>query len=79
MESDNSTKQMPLNDITNQVKNGSEDVTMASSDKTVTKRNGEVQALMPEKIQSRLENLLEGLATKHISLDLIIKKTVDYS
>lgn len=77
MESNNNN--LPLNDITHQVKNISEDVTMTSLDKTVTKRNGESQAFMPEKVKARLENLLDGLATKHINLNLIIKKTVDYS
>ena len=48
-------------------------------EKTVTKRNGESQPLSPEKIRLRLESLLEGLATKHINLDLIIGKTVSYS
>jgi hypothetical protein len=48
-------------------------------EKTVIKRSGETQALSPEKIRIRLEALIEGLATKHINLDLIIGKTVSYS
>ena len=49
------------------------------SDKTVIKRSGESQTLSIEKIRTRLEKLLDGLATKHIDLDLIINKTVAYT
>ena len=48
-------------------------------EKTVIKRNGDSQVLSPEKIRVRLETLMEGLATKHINLDLIIAKTASYS
>ena len=50
-----------------------------SSDKTVTKRNGETQTLVIDKIRTRLERLLEGLASKHIDLSIIINKTVAYA
>lgn len=33
----------------------------------------------PQKIRARLENLMEGLAEKHINIDLIINKTVSYA
>ena len=33
----------------------------------------------PQKIRARLENLMEGLAKKHINIDLIINKTVSYA
>ena len=49
------------------------------ADKVVIKRDGSQEPLYPEKIRMRLENLLEGLATEHINLDLIISKTVSYS
>ena len=77
MESNSTNKVMPLNDITIQVKNAStDDVNMV--EKTVTKRNGESQPMIPEKIRVRLENLMEGLASKHINLNLILGKTVAY-
>ena len=41
MESDKAKKFLPLIDITNQVKNGSEDTEM--SEKTVIKRNGTIE------------------------------------
>jgi hypothetical protein len=33
----------------------------------------------PVRIRARLENLMEGLAQKHINVDLIINKTVSYA
>lgn len=48
-------------------------------DKVVIKRDGSSQLLSIEKIRVRLERLLEGLATKHINLTLIINKTVSYA
>ncbi len=70
-------------DITSGVSNQNAEALQTSdaymSDKTVIKRNGESQTLSIEKLRKRLENLLEGLATKHIDLDLIINKTVAYA
>ena len=70
----------PLTDITADVtgRNNQADTFMVG-DKTVVKRNGEIQTLDPEKIRIRLEKLMEGLVSKHINLDLIIGKTVSYS
>jgi len=34
---------------------------------------------MPFKVRARLENLLEGLAAKHIDLDIILNKVVSYA
>lgn len=48
-------------------------------EKLVTKRNGATQDMQVEKIRSRLEKLLEGLAHKHINLDIIINKVVSYA
>lgn len=70
----------PLTDITADVTGRTNQAdTFMVGDKTVVKRNGEIQTLDPEKIRIRLEKLLEGLVSKHINLDLIIGKTVSYS
>ena len=71
---------LPLKDITMQVNDSTniEDAVMAN-DKIVTKRDGSQQAMDPVKIRLRLENLMEGLAHKHINIDLIINKTVSYA
>ena len=63
----------PLNDITNQMKMV---VDENVAEKTVTKRNGETQTFAINKIKARLEALLEGLASKHINLDLVMTKTI---
>ena len=70
----------PFTDITADVtgRNNQADTFMVG-DKTVVKRNGDIQTLDPEKIRVRLVKLLEGLVSKHINLDLIIGKTVSYS
>lgn len=49
------------------------------TEKTVLKRNGQHQPFNARNITLRLERLLEGLATKHIDIDLIIRKTVAYT
>jgi hypothetical protein len=70
----------PFTDITADVTGRTNQAdTFMVGDKTVVKRNGEIQTLDPEKIRVRLEKLLEGLVSKHINLDLIIGKTVSYS
>ena len=70
----------PFTDITADVTGRANQAdTFMVGDKTVVKRNGEIQTLEPEKIRTRLEKLLEGLVSKHINLDLIIGKTVSYS
>ena len=70
----------PFTDITADVTGRTNQAdTFMVGDKTVIKRNGEIQTLDPEKIRIRLEKLLEGLVSKHINLDLIIGKTVSYS
>ncbi len=69
------SKQMPLSDITNQLKGETSTV----SEKFVIKRNGESQKMSVDKIRTRLEKLIEGLSHKHINLDLIINKTVSYA
>jgi hypothetical protein len=43
-------------------------------EKMMTKRDGSLQALSLTKINARLENLLTGLADKHINLGLISNK-----
>lgn len=51
-------------------------------DKTVTKRSGDgttTQPMSVEKIRTRLERLLEGLASKHINLDIIVNKVCSYA
>jgi len=70
----------PLKDITMQAIDSTniEDAVMAN-DKYVVKRDGSQQAMDPVKIRARLENLMEGLAQKHIKVDLIINKTVSYA
>lgn len=44
------------------------------SEKMMTKRNGTLQALSLQKITSRLEALLPGLAEKHMNIGLIANK-----
>jgi ATP cone domain len=70
----------PLKDITMRAIDSTniEDAVMAN-DKYVVKRDGSHQAMDPVKIRARLENLMEGLAQKHINVDLIINKTVSYA
>jgi hypothetical protein len=70
----------PLKDITMQAIDSTniEDAVMAN-DKYVVKRDRSQQAMDPVKIRARLENLMEGLAQKHINVDLIINKTVSYA
>lgn len=70
----------PLRDITMQANDSTniEDAVMAN-DKYVIKRDGSQQAMDPVKIRARLENLMEGLAQKHINVDLITNKTVSYA
>ena len=55
------------------------DTSMTLIEKTVIKRNGLTQKISEDKIKVRLERLLEGLATEHIDLSLIINKTVSYA
>jgi hypothetical protein len=62
----------PLNDITNQIKAQTD----LASEKSVTKRNGQTQLFDVEKIKNRLSTLTEGLAAKHINIDLITAKVV---
>ncbi len=67
---------LPLTDITSTVV---VDSNITSIEKFVVKRNGVEQTLSSEKIRVRLEKLMEGLAVKHINLDLIINKTIAYA
>lgn len=48
-------------------------------DKTVTKRDGQSQTLQVTKLRTRLERLLDGLAHKHINLDIILNKVISYA
>lgn len=70
----------PLKDITMRAIDTTniEDAVMAN-DKYVVKRDGSQQPMDPLRIRARLENLMEGLAQKHINVDLIINKTVSYA
>lgn len=65
---------MSINDVT-----GKSTDTPITVEKVVTKRSGETQPMCIIKIRARLTNLLEGLASKHIGLDLIITKVVSYA
>jgi hypothetical protein len=51
----------------------------AETSKVVTKRDGSTQSWNIRKTQKRLELLLDGLATKHIDITLIINKVVSYA
>ena len=71
----------PLADITSQAHdqtNLQEDAVMAI-EKYIVKRDGSHQTISAFKIRNRLEQLMEGLAEKHINMDLIINKTVSYA
>jgi hypothetical protein len=50
-----------------------------TTQKTVVKRNGDTDILSAAKIRARLERLMHGLSDKHIDLNLVIDKTVNYT
>ncbi len=71
----------PLVDITSKALDCSnmQDDAVMTVERHVIKRDGSQETLNPPKIRARLEKLMEGLAEKHINLDLVISKTVSYT
>ena len=45
----------------------------------VTKRDGSQQPFSEDKIRKRIDNLLEGLQTQYMSIDICVNKIVKYA
>lgn len=73
------TKTTLTSDNHNQIEMQSEASTTTSTEKRVTKRNGELEVLSRDKLKKRLEVLLEGLNTEHLNVEAIVNKVIAYS